>query len=140
MLEINLDLMVLTAIVFLVLIYLLNTMLYKPMLKFMDDREASILSSEKSVAATASDLSVHEAEIEAVLSKAREEAARIKSEASNIAKEEAAKKIEAKKLELEARYNEFKTQLNTQRQELRDELQDSVPALRQTLVAKLAKI
>ena len=40
MLEIDVPLMLLTAIVLFVLIAILNPLLYKPMLKFIDDRNA----------------------------------------------------------------------------------------------------
>lgn len=140
MLEINVDLMALTAIVFLVLIYLLNTMLYKPMLKFMDERESSIKQSERSVAATAGDLSAYEAEIEQVLLKAREEAGRIRLRAQSEAKEEASKLIDAKRVELEQRYEEFLLSLRAQKAELKTELKADMPMLKSALAKKLASI
>ena len=115
MLEIDVPLMLLTAVVFLVLIAILNSLLYKPMLKFIDDRNASIKNDEESTSKNASDLSVHEKEIEEIILNARTEANKIRQEALNLAKEESLKEINAVKSSLEADYNEFLNALSSQK-------------------------
>ena len=115
MLEIDVPLMLLTAIVFFVLIAILNPLLYKPMLKFIDDRNASIKNDEESTSKNASDLSVHEKEIEEIIQNARSEANKIRQEALNLAREESLKEINAVKSSLEADYNEFLNALSSQK-------------------------
>ncbi|OSQ25697.1 F0F1 ATP synthase subunit B' [Campylobacter concisus] len=140
MLEIDVPLMLLTAVVFLVLIAILNSLLYKPMLKFIDDRNTSIKNDEESTNKNASDLSVHEKEIEEIILNARTEANKIRQEALNLAKEESLKEVNAVKTSLEADYNEFLNALSSQKDNLKADLSAKLPELRAALNAKLSKI
>lgn len=140
MLEIDVPLVILTAVVFLALIAILNPLLYKPMLKFMDDRNASIKEDEENTSKNASDLSVHEKEIENIILNARAEANKIRQDALGAAKEAALKEIEAKKSALEADYEAFLNALSTQKDELKADLSSRLPELKAALNAKLAKI
>ena len=140
MLEIDVPLVVLTAIVFVILIAVLNPLLYKPMLKFIDDRNASIKNDEENTSKNTSDLGLYEAQIEDILLKARSEANKIKQDALNLAKDEAAKEIEAKRASLETDYADFINALNVQRGELKSELASKLPQLQSVLSAKLASI
>ena len=56
MLEIDVPLVVLTATFFVILIAILNPLLYKPMLKFIDDRNASIKNDEENTSKNTIDL------------------------------------------------------------------------------------
>jgi ATP synthase subunit B len=140
MLEIDVPLVVLTAIVFVILIAVLNPLLYKPMLKFIDDRNASIKNDEENTSKNTSDLGLYEAQIEDIILKARSEANKIKQDALNLAKDEAAKEIEAKRASLETDYADFINALNVQRGELKSELASKLPQLQSVLSAKLASI
>ena len=140
MLEIDVPLVVLTAIVFVILIAVLNPLLYKPMLKFIDNRNASIKNDEENTSKNTSDLGLYEAQIEDIILKARSEANKIKQDALNLAKDEAAKEIEAKRASLETDYADFINALNVQRGELKSELASKLPQLQSVLSAKLASI
>jgi len=140
MLEIDVPLVVLTAIVFVILIAVLNPLLYKPMLKFIDDRNASIKNDEENTSKNTSDLGLYEAQIEDIILKARSEANKIKQDALNLAKDEAAKEIEAKRASLETDYADFINALNVQKGELKSELASKLPQLQSVLSAKLASI
>ncbi|MBR8461877.1 F0F1 ATP synthase subunit B' [Campylobacter sp. faydin G-24] len=140
MLEIDLPLVILTTVVFLALIAILNPLLYKPMLKFIDDRNASIKSDEEITSKNASDLSMYEKEIENIILNARAEANKIRQDALNSAKEIAAKEIAAKKAMLESEYNEFLSSLNLQKEQLKADLALKMPEFKSALSAKLAKI
>ena len=140
MLEIDVPLVVLTAIVFVILIAVLNPLLYKPMLKFIDDRNASIKNDEENTSKNTSDLGLYEAQIEDIILKARSEANKIKQDALNLAKDEAAKEIETKRASLETDYADFINALNVQRGELKSELASKLPQLQSVLSAKLASI
>lgn len=140
MLEIDVPLVVLTAIVFVILIAVLNPLLYKPMLKFIDDRNASIKNDEENTSKNTSDLGLYEAQIEDIILKARSEANKIKQDALNLAKDEAAKEIETKRASLETDYADFINALNVQKGELKSELVSKLPQLQSVLSAKLASI
>ncbi|WP_295147776.1 FoF1 ATP synthase subunit B' [uncultured Campylobacter sp.] len=140
MLEIDVPLVVLTAIVFVILIAILNPLLYKPMLKFIDDRNASIKNDEENTSKNTSDLGLYEAQIEDIILKARSEANKIKQDALNLAKDEAAKEIETKRASLETDYANFINALNVQKGELKSELASKLPQLQSVLSAKLASI
>ena len=140
MLEIDVPLVVLTATVFVILIAILNPLLYKPMLKFIDDRNASIKNDEENTSKNTSDLGLYEAQIEEIILKARSEANKIKQDALNLAKDEAVKEIEAKKASLEMDYANFINALNAQKGELKSELASKLPQLQSVLSAKLASI
>ena len=140
MLEIDVPLVVLTAIVFVILIAVLNPLLYKPMLKFIDDRNASIKNDEENTSKNTSDLGLYEAQIEDIILKARSEANKIKQDALNLAKDEAAKEIEAKRASLETDYADFINALNVQKGELKSEIASKLPQLQSVLSAKLASI
>ena len=140
MLEINLPLVVLTAVIFLGLIAVLNSILYKPLLKFIDARNDAIKNDEESASKNTSDLGVYEAQIERLIAAARSEAGKIKQEAINAAKDAAAKIVSEKRGVLEADYDAFIQNLNAQKSDFRADLQQKLPELQAALKAKLARI
>lgn len=140
MLEIDLPLVILTAVVFLGLIVALNSILYKPLLKFIDARNEAIKSDEDSASKNTSDLGIHEAEIEQIILAARSEAGKIKQEAANVAKDSAAKILSQKRATLEADYEMFMQNLQTQKDEFKSNLATKLPELKIALKTKLAKI
>lgn len=140
MLEIDLPLVALTAVVFLALIAILNSVLYKPLLGFVDKRNQDVKNDEDSISKNTSDLSVFEAQVEQILSAARAEAGKIKQDALNAAKEAAGKITAEKRAELEVDYDAFVQNLQAQKNEFKVELMNSVPELRSALKSKLARI
>lgn len=140
MLEINLPLVVLTAVIFLGLIAVLNSILYKPLLKFIDARNDAIKNDEESASKNTSDLGVYEVQIEQLIAAARSEAGKIKQEAIDAAKDAAAKIVSEKRGVLEADYDAFIQNLNAQKSDFRADLQQKLPELQAALKAKLARI
>lgn len=140
MLEIDLPLVALTAVVFLALIAILNSVLYKPLLGFVDKRNQDVKNDEDSISKNTSDLSVFEAQVEQILSAARAEAGKIKQDAINAAKEAAGKITAEKRAELEVDYDAFVQNLQAQKNEFKAELMNSLPELRSALKSKLARI
>ena len=140
MLEVDLPLVILTAVVFLGLIAILNSILYKPLLQFIDSRNKAIKNDEESASKNTSDLSMHEAEIEQIILAARNEAGKIKQEALNVAKESAAKIVGQKRATLEVDYEAFMQNLQAQKDEFKADLAAKLPDLKNALKMKLAKI
>lgn len=140
MLEINPSLVILTAVVFLGLIAILNPLLYKPMLKFIDERNASIKNDEESASKNVSDLSAYEAEVDSIIQNARNEAGKIRQEALSAAKAVALKEVESKRVALETDYEAFLGALNAQKSELKANLSSKLPELKSVLSEKLVRI
>lgn len=140
MLEIDLPLVILTAVVFLGLIFILNSVLYKPLLGFIDARNNAIKIDEDSTSRNASDLALYESEIEKILSAARSEAGKIRQDAINLAKDLASKLISEKKAILEADYNLFIQNLQSNKDELSENLYSKLPEFRSALKSKLSRI
>ena len=97
MLEISLPALIFTVIVFLGLIYILNIMLYKPLLSFMDSREAMIQKDAEEAKQNALDVDSDRVEITKILDEARSQAAKIKQLSLDKAKEDSEVVIAAKK-------------------------------------------
>ena len=140
MLEISLPALIFTVIVFLGLIYILNIMLYKPLLSFMDSREAMIQKDAEEAKQNALYVDSDRAEITKILDEARSQAAKIKQLSLDKAKEDSEVVIAAKKSELEADFGKFVEKLGKEKTELKKDLQDKIPEFKSSLKSALAKI
>lgn len=140
MLEINFPAVCVTIVVFLTMIYFLNSKLYKPLLAFMDERENSIKRDEESVKQNSNDVSADKIEIENTILKARDEAAKIRATAIEKAKAEAGDIIAAKKAELESDFGGFMKELNDEKENLKKNLIQNLPDFKGSLKNTLSKI
>ncbi|MBO7370043.1 MAG: F0F1 ATP synthase subunit B' [Campylobacter sp.] len=140
MLEISLPALIFTVIVFLGLIYILNIMLYKPLLSFMDSREAMIQKDAEEAKQNALDVDSDRAEITKILDEARSQAAKIKQLSLDKAKENSEAIIAAKRLDLETDFGNFTKELDKEKSELKKDLQDKIPEFKSSLKSALAKI
>lgn len=132
--------MALVFVVFLVLIYLLNRILYKPLLGFMDTRDASIKKDSEGIESNAADIKALKKEAENVLQEAREKAALIKQEAHERAKRAAEMKIAEKKDELAKKYVAFMANLENENARLKASLLSEIPSFKESLELKLKKL
>lgn len=140
MLDISIGLMIFTAVLFLILIPILNSLLYRPLLGFMEDRDESIRKDLDKAKENSSGSEELLKEAKDILSRAKAEAAAIKSQAVNEAKEMASKKIEEKKAELAAEYEKFQESLKTKEEEIKSALLSQAPLIRESLKAKFNKL
>lgn len=81
MLEINVWLMLSVAVIFLITMFLLNQWLFKPLIAFMEEREAKLNEQLKMINSNSVDTEKLEKEIEEILTNAKREAAKIREEA-----------------------------------------------------------
>ena len=132
--------MALVFFTFLILIYLLNRILYKPLLGFMDARDSSIKKDSEGIEGNAADVKALKAEAEVILQNARQEASLIKNKAQENAKQMADAKITQKREELNLKYNEFTAILEEEREELKKTLLSKIPLFEESLKAKMAKL
>ncbi len=140
MLDIDPSLMLVVAVVFLILMALLNSWLYQPLLAFMDERDKSIRKDLESVSETSSDVEELKAKTEAIIAEAKNEAAAMRAKTIEESKLLAASKIEAKKEELEEKYKLFLDELKREEDELKSELLSQIPLFKESLKAKFSQI
>ncbi len=139
MLDIHLPLMLFVLALFLTLLVLLNTMLFQPLVRFMDDRDHSIakdLEAAKGISGNSNELN---AKADDIISAAKNEAAGIRQKAMNDEKTLAAAKIETKQNELEVEYNTFLDRLNSDKENLKNSLLSQMPLFKESLKAKFSK-
>ncbi|MBD3788880.1 MAG: F0F1 ATP synthase subunit B' [Campylobacterales bacterium] len=140
MLDIHLPLMLFVLALFLILLVLLNSMLFQPLVKFMDDRNHSIakdLEAAKSLSGNSGELN---AKADENISNAKNEAATIRQKAVEEQKLLAASKVETKQNELDKEYASFLERLTSDKENLKNELLSQMPLFKESLKAKFSKL
>ena len=138
--DIALSTMLATGVIFLAVIFILNVLLYKPLLKFMDERAVSIDNDEKKVKENAQEMSDFGEELENIKKQTRDEIAAIKQKATMEARIAADNEIINKKTQLESKMQAFYTQLNAEKTELENELKMRLPLMQEALKKRLKDI
>lgn len=140
MLDLHLPLMLFVLVLFLTLLVLLNNMLFRPLVKFMDDRDASIakdLEAAKSVSGNTDELN---AKADVILSEAKNEAAIIRQKAIDDEKTLAASKVETVQNEIDKEYESFVEKLAIEKENLKNELLSQMPLFKESLKAKFSRL
>lgn len=140
MLDISPLLLLTTAGVFLVLLVVLNKVLYRPLLDFIDSRDTNIKRDMDRAGQNSSDVSSLEHEAQEILKEAKIKAAKIRENAVLEAKEKASAIVEARKAELESEYAEFLKELDADKKDLKDGLYASLPVFKDGVKTKLSQI
>ncbi len=140
MLDISPILLLVTLVVFFVLLFILNKILYKPLLEFIDNRNESIKRDLENAGKNTSDVETYYKEAEKIILEAKAEAGKIKEAALSKAREIAAKKIEQKQSELDEEYALFLRDLEAEKEEFQKSLKDGMPLFRDAIKQKLSSI
>lgn len=140
MLDINLSLLIFTAVVFLTLIYFLNKILYKPLLGFIQKREDLIKSDLENIAQDSGDVANYLEKANSLISDAKGEAAKIRESAVTKAKDAAAKELEIAQSAIEEKYDAFVKELSGERATLKTELASNLSTYQNSLQSKLKNI
>ena len=140
MLDIYPLLILFVFVLFLTLLVVLNKMLFKPLLKFMDDRDNSIAKDLKAAKGLGGNTDELNAKADENISNAKNEAANIRQEAIDAEKELSAKKAEVKKSELDSKYAKFTEQLSADKEDLKESLISNMPLFKESLKAKFSKL
>lgn len=140
MLDISPVLLLSTAIIFLLVVARLNSCLFKPLLKHMDDRAESIKNDLQDAKSNSADVDGMIAEANDVIANAKKEAAAIREQAYKEAKESADAKLATAKSNLEIKSNEFVKNLEEETKALKESLVSSMPQFNESLKAKLKSI
>lgn len=140
MLDISPVLMLSSGIIFLLVLARLNTCLFKPLLKHMDDRTESIKFDLENAKSNAANVDGMLSEANDVIANAKKEAAAIREKAQNEALELTNKKLDVVKLDIENKYSAFTKDLDSEIVELKNSLSASMPQFTESLKAKLSSI
>ena len=140
MLDLYPGLMLFVLVIFFSLLFVLNQMLYQPLLKFMDDRDKSIADDLKNAKELEGNSGELYAKAEAILAEAKAEANAIREKAVNEAKALAESKIESKTKELDSQYQSFLEELSKEKKELQESLSTQLPLFKESLKAKFSNL
>jgi F-type H+-transporting ATPase subunit b len=140
MLDISPIVMLIEAGIFLVTLILLNQWLFKPLLTFIEERDAKLADELKSISSNTDEVKKYESEIASIIDNAKNEANNIKKLASDEAKKEAISMVESEVNKLEAAKKAFYEELESKKAELATELESSLIELKEMLSTKLKGI
>ena len=140
MLDISPILLLVTVVVFFTLLIVLNKILYKPLLAFIDNRNESIKRDLENAGKNTSDVEAYYKEADQIIREAKAEAGNIREVALSEAKKIAAKKVEQKQSELDEEYALFLKDLNAEKIEFTESLSAKIPLFRDSIKQKLGNI
>ena len=140
MLDLSPVLVLSSAIIFLLVVARLNSCLFKPLLKHMDDRTESIKNDLANAKSNSTNVDNIYKEANDILANAKKEASIIREQAYTKSKETADAKLEDSKKNLELRSLEFKSDLEKEVKALKKFLLSSMPQFNERLKAKISSI
>ncbi len=140
MLDISPILLGVTLVVFLILIAVLNSWLYRPLLSYMSKRDADLKRDLQQVGSNDDEVSVLIAKSEQTVMDAKLEAAALREKVIADAKELAQSKLEVKRAELASEYLEFEQTLAQERKELNNALLSQAPLFKEAIKAKFSQL
>lgn len=140
MLDISPLLLSMTIIVFLILIAVLNSTLYKPLFAFMEKRDADIKNDLDQVGSNDHEIGALNAEAEQIVNEAKLQSAALREKVVADAKENANSRLDSKRVELAAEYAGFEKALDKEREELKNSLLSQVPLFSDAVKVKLSQI
>ncbi len=140
MLDINLGLLLFVAVLFLALVYILDKILYKPLLQFMDKRDETIRKDLEASKEMGDEAEGALKEAHDTIAKAKSEAFQIREEATGKAKEKAAAFLAEIQTELEKQYESFAEKLKEERAALKKRIEANLPEYQEAIQSKLKQI
>ncbi len=140
MLDISLGMLIFVAVLFLGLVYLLNEMLYKPLLAFMDKREKSIRDDLAMADKNDDDIEKDLEDANAKISAAKVEASKIREDAMVKAKELASKALNEGKESFESKYASFVDKLSYEQIALKKSISSNLSSYQDAISTKIKNI
>jgi F-type H+-transporting ATPase subunit b len=140
MLDISPILLLSSGIVFLLVLARLNSCLYKPLFKHMDDRDNQIKTDMENARNNGADVDGMLEEAKAIISQAKKEAASIREKAKAEATAVADAKLAKAKEESDVKYADFVKALEEEKVALENNLVSQIPLFKEGLKAKLSTI
>jgi len=140
MLDISPILLLSSGIVFLLVLARLNSCLYKPLFKHMDDRDNQIKSDIENAKNNGADVDGMLEEANNIIAQAKKEAISIREKAKLDASDVANVKLTDHKSKIEENYVSFVAALREEKIALENSLVSQMPQFKQGLKAKLSSI
>jgi len=140
MLDISPMLLLISGIVFLLVLARLNSCLYKPLFKHMDDRTESIEKDLADAKNNGSDIDGMLVEAKEIIAKAKNEAFLIREQATIKVKESTNLKLTSAKINLDVKYDEFIKTLAVEKESLKKTLITNTPMFQESLKLKISSI
>ena len=140
MLDISPILLLSSGIVFLLVLARLNSCLYKPLFKHMDDRDNQIKSDIENAKNNGADVDGMLDEANNIIAQAKKEAISIREKAKLDASDVANVKLTDHKSKIEENYVSFVAALSEEKIALANSLVSQMPQFKQGLKAKLSSI
>ena len=140
MLDISPILLLSSGLVFLLVLARLNSCLYKPLFKHMDDRDSQIKTDMENAKANGADVNGMLDEAKEIIAQAKKEAFSIRDKARLEASEVAEDKLNLAKAKTEEKYNDFVKVLIKEKLSLENSLVSQLPLFKDGLKAKLSSI
>lgn len=140
MLDISPILLVSSAIIFLIVLKQLNSMLYQPLFKHMEDRTESIAKDLELAKSNVADVENMYKEAHGIIVKAKQEASSIREKAYAEARAEGDSKLSATKAELESKFVQFEKNLKDDTMNLKAALLEKMPEFKEKVSAKISSI
>jgi len=140
MLDISPILLLSSGLVFLLVLARLNSCLYKPLFKHMDDRDSQIKTDMANAKANGADVDGMLAEAKEIIANAKKEAFSIREKARLEATVVSEEKLNVAKVKIENDYNDFLKTLQNEKVSLENSLVSQLPLFKEGLKAKLSSI
>ncbi len=140
MLDISPILLLSSGIIFLLVLARLNSCLYKPLFKHMDDRDNQIKSDIENAKNNGADVDGMLEEANNIIAQAKKEAISIREKAKLDAMNVSNVKLTDFKAKIEENYTSFLTSLGEERITLEKTLASQMPQFKEGLKAKLSSI
>jgi len=140
MLDISPILLLSSGIVFLLVLARLNSCLYKPLFKHMEDRTKSIAKDLEDARNNSSNIDGMLHEAKEIIAQAKNEASSIREKATAEAKEITQSKLATAKADIDAKYDNFVKTLAAEKESLKESLTASMPMFQESLKLKISSI
>ncbi|MGB3751582.1 MAG: F0F1 ATP synthase subunit B' [Arcobacteraceae bacterium] len=140
MLDISPILLLSSGLVFLLVLARLNSCLYKPLFKHIDDRNAQIKTDMENAKANGADVDGLLDEAKEIIAQAKKEAFSIREKARLEATVVAEEKLQSAKTKIDEKYNDFVKVLVEEKVSLENSLVSQLPLFKEGLKAKLSSI
>ncbi len=140
MLDIYPSLMAIMLVIFFVMLYQLNNKLYKPLLKFMDDRDAAIAKDMTAARNMGGNTDELQAKAQANLDEAKATAAKLRQDVVEEGKTKTAEAVAEKQTQLEKMQESFAAKLEEEKVALQNSLLSQIPLVKESLKAKFSQL
>jgi F-type H+-transporting ATPase subunit b len=140
MLDVSPNLVLASAGIFLFMLIALNAIVYKPLIKFMADRDNSINDDLKNASSNSDSVEELKAEANKIISEAKAEANKLREKATTEAKELSEQKVHQKNVEIESEMASFRESLEKTKAELKASLQSQSETFKDALKVKMQQI